>query len=747
MVEAFLDYVDGGRQVGLDPALVRSDSFRALLRGLVDAIAQGRVRAGAHGLRVVRLQGRVRAHARCSSGGGSSRSAIARIQQVLRLQGRRRDVPPGGRRTRASAPAAITARASSSKRARARARRRSSWTASSDRALGGGPAGRDRGRHLHRERRHHDEAAPARAAGAGAVGRGRARRRSGASGRGPGSARARPGLHHPRALRRAPGRAAAGVRRASGLPRRRRRGDGHPLRRGLGGVARPSASWPATRPSWRRWTPGSRWRRTAGASAPRCAAWPAPSSTSATSGRWSRRAPSIPAAWRRDLQAQAARGPRPADACPRRRRAGRRAWARWWSSRPRRIALRGRAPWPRTCGPHAPIVPAQLRRTRRTGPRRKRSRRRARIVAWTSQALAAWKAASSAALHARLVNAAARGGGRLRGAQEGTRRPRLPRPPGQGARRPPRQRGGAPLLPRALPGRDHRRVPGHRPPAGRGGGAPHRRIARARWSWSATPSSRSTASGAPRSRSSARVAADAAARPGHAVLHLTQNFRSRAAILRFVNRVFAALITASDEAGQPAYEADRARRPGSATSPPSSRCASTRRSPRGRTCCARRRARSPPSWPRWRAGAHEVRDPATGVDAAEPRRRRHGPGPPADARCARWRRRLESAGLRFTIEGGKSFFDRQEVHEVLAVLRALDDPSDRVSPRGRAPLVLLRRERPGHRGLRAVRGRARGLGAGRDDASRPGRRRDGGAGARAAARPCTACARRSPSPP
>ena len=41
MVEAFLDYVDGGRQVGLDPALVRSDSFRALLRGLVDAIGKG----------------------------------------------------------------------------------------------------------------------------------------------------------------------------------------------------------------------------------------------------------------------------------------------------------------------------------------------------------------------------------------------------------------------------------------------------------------------------------------------------------------------------------------------------------------------------------------------------------------------------------------------------------------------------------------------------------------------------------
>jgi len=41
VVEAFLDYVDGRRQVGLDPALVHSDSFRALLRGLVDAIGKG----------------------------------------------------------------------------------------------------------------------------------------------------------------------------------------------------------------------------------------------------------------------------------------------------------------------------------------------------------------------------------------------------------------------------------------------------------------------------------------------------------------------------------------------------------------------------------------------------------------------------------------------------------------------------------------------------------------------------------
>jgi ATP-dependent helicase/nuclease subunit B len=41
VVDAFLDYVDGGRQVAFDPALVRSDTFRTLLNGLVTAIASG----------------------------------------------------------------------------------------------------------------------------------------------------------------------------------------------------------------------------------------------------------------------------------------------------------------------------------------------------------------------------------------------------------------------------------------------------------------------------------------------------------------------------------------------------------------------------------------------------------------------------------------------------------------------------------------------------------------------------------
>ena len=41
VVEAFLDYVDGGRQVAFDPAAVRGESFRALLGSLSDLIAGG----------------------------------------------------------------------------------------------------------------------------------------------------------------------------------------------------------------------------------------------------------------------------------------------------------------------------------------------------------------------------------------------------------------------------------------------------------------------------------------------------------------------------------------------------------------------------------------------------------------------------------------------------------------------------------------------------------------------------------
>ncbi len=41
VVDAFLDYVDGGRQVAVDPAYVRSEGFRNMLRELVDLVGRG----------------------------------------------------------------------------------------------------------------------------------------------------------------------------------------------------------------------------------------------------------------------------------------------------------------------------------------------------------------------------------------------------------------------------------------------------------------------------------------------------------------------------------------------------------------------------------------------------------------------------------------------------------------------------------------------------------------------------------
>jgi ATP-dependent helicase/nuclease subunit A len=161
------------------------------------------------------------------------------------------------------------------------------------------------------------------------------------------------------------------------------------------------------------------------------------------------------------------------------------------------------------------------------------------------------------------------------------------------------------------------------------------------------------------------------------VLHLTQNFRSRAAILRFVNRVFAALITPSDEAGQPAYEAI-APPPGLSEDPSVIALRFDAPFAEGEDLLRAEARALTALLAEVAAGGHQVRDPHTGVD----RPSRAGDVMILARRLTQMRpleEALESAGLRFTIEGGKSFFDRQEVHEVLAVLRALDDPSDRVS--------------------------------------------------------------------
>ena len=174
-----------------------------------------------------------------------------------------------------------------------------------------------------------------------------------------------------------------------------------------------------------------------------------------------------------------------------------------------------------------------------------------------------------------------------------------------------------------------------------------------------------------------RLSKEAAAREGHKVLHLTQNFRSRPAILRFVNRAFGTLIKESEEAGQPAYEPID---PPAGLSEEPSVVALRFEAPHaeGADLLHVEAAALSAFIAQVAAGRYEVRDPATGGD----RRSRAGDVMVLARRLTQVRHleeALEAAGLRFAVEGGKSFFDRQEIHETLAVLRAIEDPSDRVS--------------------------------------------------------------------
>jgi ATP-dependent helicase/nuclease subunit A len=174
-----------------------------------------------------------------------------------------------------------------------------------------------------------------------------------------------------------------------------------------------------------------------------------------------------------------------------------------------------------------------------------------------------------------------------------------------------------------------------------------------------------------------RMSEQARERPGHAVLRLSQNFRSRPAILRFVNRVFSEVIQPSVEAGQPAYEAAEPP-PGLPEEPSVLALHFPAPFDEGEDLLKAESAALAALISRVAAGAYEVRDPVSG----DRRRSQAGDVMVLTRRLTQVRHleeALEAASLRFTVEGGKSFFDRQEVHEVLSVLRAVDDPADRVS--------------------------------------------------------------------
>jgi ATP-dependent helicase/nuclease subunit A len=175
-----------------------------------------------------------------------------------------------------------------------------------------------------------------------------------------------------------------------------------------------------------------------------------------------------------------------------------------------------------------------------------------------------------------------------------------------------------------------------------------------------------------------RLAADARNRPGHAVLRLRQNFRSRPAIVSFVNRAFTTLITLSEDADQPAYEPIEAS-PGLPAGPAvialrfqaEAYCS-------GAVLLDAEAEAQAALIARAAGGGFEVRDPESGrlrassagdVMVLAPRLTQ-----------VRWLEdALDARGVACAVDGGKSFFDRQEVHEALATLRAIDDRADRVS--------------------------------------------------------------------
>ena len=171
---------------------------------------------------------------------------------------------------------------------------------------------------------------------------------------------------------------------------------------------------------------------------------------------------------------------------------------------------------------------------------------------------------------------------------------------------------------------------------------------------------------------------EAARREDHALLQLRQSFRARPGLLAFVNRAFTELITFSREADQPAYEpivAPPHLEPGPGVvalrfeAPPLAEGDEVLEAEAASTAAFIAAAAG---------GAYTVRDPLGG----QPRPSRAGDVMVLAPRLTQVRHledALDAASIAFAVDGGKSFFNRQEVHETLATLRAIDDPSDRAS--------------------------------------------------------------------
>ena len=289
---AFLDYVDGGRQVSFDPETVTGEGLRAAPARPGGRDRPGALRPGSEPLRFLRLHRRLRAQgaggaaARATSCATRACSACCDSRTCCELRARGRG-GAGAARARTTARACVLEAGAGTGKTTLLVDRIESLVRSGAARLDEIAAVtftenaattmklRLRERLEARPRRHRPPPAEARA--------GR---------RGPGRPRARDHLHHPRACAPRCSRSgpwSAGSRRDSAWPTRPKPTCSSPSP-GRSGSRRGSRA--ATRRCSRRWTRASPWRpRAPGESAPRSAASHARSSTSGTSSPWSRRRP------------------------------------------------------------------------------------------------------------------------------------------------------------------------------------------------------------------------------------------------------------------------------------------------------------------------------------------------------------------------------------------------------------------------------------------------------------------------
>ena len=177
---------------------------------------------------------------------------------------------------------------------------------------------------------------------------------------------------------------------------------------------------------------------------------------------------------------------------------------------------------------------------------------------------------------------------------------------------------------------------------------------------------------------------EVADRHGDDRLALTDNYRSVPGIIEWVNSTFSALIGPGTEGTQPAYGALVARRPPQSgpvgALPPVSLLGGAHEAPAGGAVPTINEVRDIEAGDivrciqliqreQWPVGA-EGR-PATLEDIAILIPTRTGLANLQDA--------FESAGLPYRLESSSLIYDTIEVHELLTVLRAIDDPTDQVS--------------------------------------------------------------------